>query len=151
MKIFITGGSGFIGRNLKEQLGDKYQVAAPASSELICCSGCLAPTATHGTGCHADKLAEHGLLGLAQLPASATAGTDIGLFCLAARSPACSTGLAVQDLDLLVGARHCLFERDLHTHQEIGAGLRARPALAPTKKVEDIPKPEKFEENPPPP
>ena len=34
MKIFITGGSGFIGRNLKEQLGDKYQVAAPASSEL---------------------------------------------------------------------------------------------------------------------
>lgn len=34
MKILITGGSGFIGRNLKEQLADKYQVAAPASSEL---------------------------------------------------------------------------------------------------------------------
>lgn len=34
MKIFITGGTGFIGRNLKEQLDAKYKVFAPTSGEL---------------------------------------------------------------------------------------------------------------------
>ena len=34
MKIFITGGTGFIGRNLKEQLSNKYNIFAPTSSEL---------------------------------------------------------------------------------------------------------------------
>lgn len=34
MKIFITGGSGFIGRNLVEYLKPKYQVFAPAHKEL---------------------------------------------------------------------------------------------------------------------
>jgi len=34
MKIFITGGTGFIGRNLKEQLSNKYEIHAPKSSEL---------------------------------------------------------------------------------------------------------------------
>ncbi len=34
MKIFITGGSGFIGRNLKEQLNNKYSIFAPSSQEL---------------------------------------------------------------------------------------------------------------------
>lgn len=34
MKILITGGSGFIGRNLKEQLHNTYTVLAPSSSEL---------------------------------------------------------------------------------------------------------------------
>lgn len=33
-KIFITGGSGFIGRNLKEQLADQYSVFAPSHTEL---------------------------------------------------------------------------------------------------------------------
>jgi len=33
-KIFITGGTGFIGRNLKEQLGKSYNVYAPASQKL---------------------------------------------------------------------------------------------------------------------
>ena len=34
MKIFITGGSGFIGRNLVEYLKPKYQVFAPTHKEL---------------------------------------------------------------------------------------------------------------------
>lgn len=34
MKIFISGGTGFIGRNLKEQLNNKYELYAPTSSEL---------------------------------------------------------------------------------------------------------------------
>jgi GDP-L-fucose synthase len=34
MKVFITGGSGFIGRNLKEQLANKYRIFAPSSNEL---------------------------------------------------------------------------------------------------------------------
>jgi nucleoside-diphosphate-sugar epimerase len=34
MKIFLTGGSGFIGRNILEQLGDKYEFLAPSHSEL---------------------------------------------------------------------------------------------------------------------
>lgn len=34
MKIFLTGGSGFIGRNLVEYLKPKYQVFAPAHKEL---------------------------------------------------------------------------------------------------------------------
>lgn len=34
MKIFITGGTGFIGRNLKEQLIKRYDICAPTSSEL---------------------------------------------------------------------------------------------------------------------
>ena len=33
-KILITGGSGFIGRNLKEQLQDKYVIKAPTHDEL---------------------------------------------------------------------------------------------------------------------
>jgi GDP-L-fucose synthase len=33
-KIFITGGTGFIGRNLKEQLDIKYEIFAPSSTEL---------------------------------------------------------------------------------------------------------------------
>lgn len=33
-KILITGGSGFIGRNLKEQLAKNYEIVAPSSSEL---------------------------------------------------------------------------------------------------------------------
>jgi GDP-L-fucose synthase len=32
--VLITGSSGFIGRNLAEYLGDKYQVCAPSSFEL---------------------------------------------------------------------------------------------------------------------
>jgi GDP-L-fucose synthase len=34
MRILITGGSGFIGRNLAEQLAPLYQVSAPSSAEL---------------------------------------------------------------------------------------------------------------------
>ena len=34
MRILITGGSGFIGRNLVEQLSDTYEVLAPSSAEL---------------------------------------------------------------------------------------------------------------------
>ena len=34
MRILITGGSGFIGRNLAEQLAGKYEVSAPTSAEL---------------------------------------------------------------------------------------------------------------------
>lgn len=34
MKIFITGGSGFIGKNLKEQLSSKYKIFTPSSQEL---------------------------------------------------------------------------------------------------------------------
>ena len=33
-KILITGGSGFIGRNLAEQLNGRYQIFAPGRSEL---------------------------------------------------------------------------------------------------------------------
>ena len=34
MRILITGGSGFIGRNLAQQLASVYEVAAPSSAEL---------------------------------------------------------------------------------------------------------------------
>ena len=34
MRILITGGSGFIGRNLAEQLASRYEVLAPSSAEL---------------------------------------------------------------------------------------------------------------------
>jgi GDP-L-fucose synthase len=34
MKILLTGGSGFIGRNLVELLGGRYSIAAPESAEL---------------------------------------------------------------------------------------------------------------------
>ena len=34
MKVLITGGSGFIGQNLREKLGDKYLIQAPSSEEL---------------------------------------------------------------------------------------------------------------------
>jgi len=34
MRILITGGSGFIGRNLAEQLAPAYEVLAPSSAEL---------------------------------------------------------------------------------------------------------------------
>jgi UDP-glucose 4-epimerase len=34
MKVLITGGSGFIGRNLVEYLGSRYSIAAPNSREL---------------------------------------------------------------------------------------------------------------------
>lgn len=34
MRILITGASGFIGRNLAEQLASTYQVSAPSSAEL---------------------------------------------------------------------------------------------------------------------
>src|ERR1039458_847556 len=34
MRILITGGSGFIGRNLAEQFASTYEVLAPSSAEL---------------------------------------------------------------------------------------------------------------------
>jgi UDP-glucose 4-epimerase len=34
MRILITGGSGFIGKNLAEQLASSYQVVAPSSAQL---------------------------------------------------------------------------------------------------------------------
>ncbi len=34
MKVLLTGGSGFIGRNLVEYLGGRYSIAAPSSAEL---------------------------------------------------------------------------------------------------------------------
>jgi UDP-glucose 4-epimerase len=34
MRILLTGGSGFIGRNLAEQLASKYEVLAPSAAEL---------------------------------------------------------------------------------------------------------------------
>jgi UDP-glucose 4-epimerase len=34
MRLLITGGSGFIGRNLAEQLAGQYEVSAPSSAEL---------------------------------------------------------------------------------------------------------------------
>ncbi len=34
MRILITGGSGFIGRNLAEQLAGRYEVSSPSSAEL---------------------------------------------------------------------------------------------------------------------
>lgn len=34
LKIFLTGGNGFIGRNIKEQLGDKFEIIAPTHVEL---------------------------------------------------------------------------------------------------------------------
>lgn len=34
IRIFITGGSGFIGKNLAEALAGRYQIHAPASTEL---------------------------------------------------------------------------------------------------------------------
>ncbi len=33
-RIFLTGGSGYIGRNIMEQLGEKYQIFAPSHDEL---------------------------------------------------------------------------------------------------------------------
>ena len=37
MRILITGGSGFIGRNLAEQLAATYEVLAPSSAEVDLC------------------------------------------------------------------------------------------------------------------
>lgn len=34
MKVFLTGGNGFIGKNIVEQLGDKYEILAPSRQEL---------------------------------------------------------------------------------------------------------------------
>lgn len=34
MKIFLTGGSGFIGKNIIELLGERYDILAPGSREL---------------------------------------------------------------------------------------------------------------------
>ena len=34
MRILITGGSGFIGKNLAEQFASRYDVLAPSSAEL---------------------------------------------------------------------------------------------------------------------
>lgn len=34
IKIFLTGGNGFIGKNILEQLGDKYDFIAPRSADL---------------------------------------------------------------------------------------------------------------------
>ncbi len=34
IKIFLTGGSSFIGRNIKEQLGNTFDILAPTHSEL---------------------------------------------------------------------------------------------------------------------
>src|SRR3989344_1909060 len=34
MKIFLSGGNGFIGRHIQEQLGAKYEILAPSHSEL---------------------------------------------------------------------------------------------------------------------
>ncbi len=34
LKIFLTGGSSFIGRNIKEQLSGKYEIIAPNHAEL---------------------------------------------------------------------------------------------------------------------
>ena len=34
MRVLITGGSGFIGKNLEEELASKYEVLAPSSAEL---------------------------------------------------------------------------------------------------------------------
>lgn len=33
-RIFLTGGSGFIGRNIFEQLGEKYTILIPSHQEL---------------------------------------------------------------------------------------------------------------------
>jgi GDP-L-fucose synthase len=34
MKIFLTGGNGFIGKNIIEKLGERHEIVAPRSSEL---------------------------------------------------------------------------------------------------------------------
>ena len=34
IRIFLTGGAGFIGRNIKEQLGEKFDIIAPTHAEL---------------------------------------------------------------------------------------------------------------------
>lgn len=34
MKIFITGGTGYIGRNLKEQLNNSYEIFSPSSTDI---------------------------------------------------------------------------------------------------------------------
>lgn len=36
MKILLTGGSGFVGRNVKEYFEERYEVYAPTSRELDC-------------------------------------------------------------------------------------------------------------------
>lgn len=40
MKVFLTGGNGFIGKNIIEQLGDKYEILAPGRQELNLLDAC---------------------------------------------------------------------------------------------------------------
>ncbi|MFA5871117.1 MAG: NAD(P)-dependent oxidoreductase [Parcubacteria group bacterium] len=40
MKVFLTGGNGFIGKNIIEQLGDKYEILSPVRQELNLLDSC---------------------------------------------------------------------------------------------------------------